>query len=101
MGDTGRTDHVGAGRNGKRLAAAGGVCALGLVLIFLLQYVPSWLHETSETPPACTQEQIELAVKAHVPSLSFYMGAILQNWGFPLTLSSWKVTRIRWRLMMR
>ncbi len=28
QGDTGRTDHVGAGRNGKRLAAAGGASGL-------------------------------------------------------------------------
>jgi len=28
-GDTGRTDHVGAGRNGKRLAAAGGMGSAG------------------------------------------------------------------------
>jgi hypothetical protein len=28
QGDTGRTDHVGAGRNGKRLAAAGGASSL-------------------------------------------------------------------------
>lgn len=39
IGDSGRKDHVGAGRNGKRLAAAGGGRLSCLLRTFALQLV--------------------------------------------------------------